>query len=164
MKKTIASIVFIVAFSAYALSQRVNSIDVQNPVKTATAQSAQDLAVAAAASSPPENPAPQPARAPAPKPSGQYKDGVYTGSSVNAYYGYVQVKVTVAGGKISDVAFLDYPRDRGTSREINSQAMPMLKQEAVSVQNANVDGVSGATDTSAAFQRSLASALSQAKA
>jgi uncharacterized protein with FMN-binding domain len=82
---------------------------------------------------------------------------------VDAYYGNVQVQVTVNGGKITDVQFLDYPQDRGTSREINGQATPLLAQEAIAVQNANVDIISGATDTSMAFQQSLAVALSQAK-
>lgn len=40
--------------------------------------------------------------------------------------------------------------------------MPYLKQEALQAQSANVQGISGASDTSAAFQQSLASALAQA--
>lgn len=92
-----------------------------------------------------------------------YKDGSYTGDSANAYYGYIQVKVTIAGSKITDVAFLQYPNDRNTSRAINSQAMPYLKQEAIQAQSSNVDGVSGATDTSQAFVESLASALQKAQ-
>jgi len=60
------------------------------------------------------------------------------------------------------VQFLQYPSDRNTSIRINSRAMPILKQEAISAQNANVNIVSGATDSSQAFQQSLASALSQA--
>ena len=96
--------------------------------------------------------------------SAQYKDGSYTGSSADAYYGYVQVRVTVSGGKLTEVAFLQYPNDRDTSRMINAQAMPYLKQQAIQAQSANVDGVSGATDTSQAFVQSLSSALQQAKA
>lgn len=93
-----------------------------------------------------------------------YKDGSYTGNSADAFYGNIQVKVTVSSGKITDVTFLDYPSDRGTSVRINQQAMPMLKQEAIQAQSAQVDGVSGATDTSQAFIQSLTSALNQAKA
>jgi uncharacterized protein with FMN-binding domain len=92
-----------------------------------------------------------------------YKDGVYTGDVTDAYYGNVQVQTTVAGGKIADVKFLDYPSDRQTSQEINSQAMPYLKQEAIAVQSANVDIVSGATQTSLAFRKSLQSALAKAQ-
>lgn len=108
-------------------------------------------------------PQPTPTAAPIPKPVGQYKDGTYTGNSADAYYGYVQVKVTISGGKISNVKFLDYPSDRSTSREISSFAIPQLTSEAIAAQNANVDIVSGATDTSLAFRQSLGSALAQAK-
>lgn len=95
--------------------------------------------------------------------TGTYKDGTYTGDAADAYYGNIQVQVMVSGGKITDVTFLQYPNDRGESVRINSQAMPMLKQEAIQAQSAQVDGVSGATDTSQAFVQSLTSALNQAK-
>jgi uncharacterized protein with FMN-binding domain len=41
--------------------------------------------------------------------------------------------------------------------------MPLLTQEAIAAQSANVSGVSGASDTSAAFVQSLGDALAQAK-
>jgi uncharacterized protein with FMN-binding domain len=107
-------------------------------------------------------PTPSPAPAPAPQPQGQYKNGQYIGSSADAFYGFVQVKAVISGGKIVDVQFLSYPSDRSTSRQINSQAMPYLIQEAIAAQSANVDIISGATDTSQAFIQSLASALAQA--
>ncbi len=94
---------------------------------------------------------------------GQYRDGQYTGDSTYAYYGNVQVKAIIQSGKIADVQFLDYPQDRSNSRMINSYAMPLLTQEAIQVQNANVDAVSGATFTSQAFVQSLGAALVQAK-
>ena len=97
------------------------------------------------------------------KPAGQYADGSYTGSSANAYYGTVQVKAIIQNDAISNVQFLQYPNDRGTSRSINSYAMPQLIQEAIQSQSANVDAVSGASDTSGAFVQSLTSALAQAK-
>jgi len=99
---------------------------------------------------------------PPPVQTGKFRNGTYVGSVADAFYGNVQVKVTVSGGKISDVQFLDYPQDRNTSRMINSQAIPYLISEAISVQSANVDIISGATDTSMAFQQSLSDALSQA--
>ena len=89
-------------------------------------------------------------------------DGSYTGSSADAYYGTVQVQAIVQGGKLVTVNFLQYPSDRRTSQYINGQAMPMLQTEAIQAQSANVSGVSGATDTSAAFVQSLGSALAQA--
>jgi uncharacterized protein with FMN-binding domain len=92
-----------------------------------------------------------------------YKNGIYTGNVTDAYYGNVQVRATIQGGSITDVAFLQYPNTHSTSVQINDQAMPYLQQEAVQAQSASVNVVSGATDTSMAFQQSLASALMQAQ-
>ena len=91
-----------------------------------------------------------------------YKDGTYTGPVTDAYYGMVQVQAVIQNGKISSVQFLDYPHDRRTSQEINSQAMPWLQQEAIHAQSSNVDIISGATLTSEAFARSLQAALQTA--
>jgi uncharacterized protein with FMN-binding domain len=44
---------------------------------------------------------------------------------------------------------------------ISSSAEPILQQEALSAQSANVDSVSGATFTSASYTQSLQSALDQ---
>ncbi len=96
--------------------------------------------------------------------SGLFKDGTYTGNSVNAYYGNIQVEAIVNNGVLSDVVFLDYPQDRGNSIRVNSYAMPILKSEAIQAQSSNVNIVSGATHSSEAFIKSLTSALSQAKA
>lgn len=93
---------------------------------------------------------------------GKYKDGNYTGSVADAFYGNIQVQAVINGGKITDVIFLQYPSDRSTSRYINSQADPLLAQEAIQIQSANVAGVSGATASSGAFVESLQSALQQA--
>ncbi len=92
----------------------------------------------------------------------KYKDGTYTGNVADAFYGNIQVNAVISGGKIVDVVFLQYPNDRSTSIEINSQAMPILKQEAITSQSANVDGVSGATASSQAFIESLGTALQKA--
>ncbi|HSX09556.1 MAG TPA: FMN-binding protein [Candidatus Saccharimonadales bacterium] len=94
---------------------------------------------------------------------GTYKDGTYTGSTADAFYGTLQVKATIANGKISDVQFLKYPNDQAESIEVNKEAIPTLTQEAIQTQNSKVDIVTGATQTSEAFRVSLASALSQAK-
>jgi uncharacterized protein with FMN-binding domain len=93
---------------------------------------------------------------------GVYKDGTYTGSVADAFYGNIQVQAVIAGGKITDVVFVQYPNDNPTSISVNTQAIPFLKQEALSAQSSHVDIVSGASDSSEAFQQSLASALSQA--
>ena len=98
------------------------------------------------------------------KPTGQYTDGTYTGNAENALYGMVQVQAVIQDGKLAGVNFLQYPSDRKTSQSISNRAMPILKSEAIQAQSANVSIVSGATEISSAFQQSLASALTQAKA
>lgn len=115
------------------------------------------------ATAPPATEPPAPTAPPA-LAAGQYRDGEYTGPVVDAYYGDVQIKAIIQGGKIADVQFLQYPNDRRTSIRINNIAMPYLKTEAIQVQSANVDIISGATLTSEAFAESLQAALDNAKA
>ncbi len=95
--------------------------------------------------------------------TGLYADGSYTGNPADAYYGNVEVRAIVQNGKLADVQFLQYPNDRRNSQYINGYAMPILKSEAIKVQSSKVDIVSGATDTSDAFQQSLHEALIQAQ-
>jgi uncharacterized protein with FMN-binding domain len=95
-------------------------------------------------------------------PSAAYKDGAYTGPVTDAFYGPIQVQAIIKGGRLTDVKFLKYPNDQPNSIAINKQAMPYLKKEAIRAQSAQVDGVSGATDTAQAFIESLSEALRQA--
>ncbi len=152
------------AFFQYRENQPLAVSIVAQPVQS---QSAGSVAVpdnqTPAASAPPPKQTPAPAPAHAPKPAGKFADGTYTGSPADAYYGTIQVEAIIQNGALADVQFLQYPSDRSTSRYINGQAMPYLRQEAIDAQSANVDIVSGATDSSQAFQQSLASALAQAK-
>lgn len=97
-----------------------------------------------------------------PATTGQYKDGSYTGDVANAIYGKLQVVAVISGGAITDVQFPVYPNDSGHSQQVSGMALPILKQEALTAQNANVNIVSGATQTSEAFQESLGIALQQA--
>ena len=97
-------------------------------------------------------------------PGSLYKDGSYTGSVADAQWGYIQVKAIISNGKITNVQFLQYPNERNRSIMINNYADPQLTSEAIAAQSANVDIVTGATDTSQAFIQSLSDALSQAKA
>lgn len=98
-----------------------------------------------------------------PTPSSAFKDGSYTGSTEDAFYGYIQVKAIITGGKLSNIEFLQYPNDNSTSLRINEEALPMLRTEAISAQGTQIDAISGASDTSPAFIKSLANALAQAK-
>ena len=91
-----------------------------------------------------------------------YRDGLYVGAAADAYYGEVQVQANIQSGQLVSVKVLRFPNDRNTSRYINSQAIPVLQQEAVAAQTSHVDTVSGATLTSEAFMQSLSDALGQA--
>jgi len=89
-------------------------------------------------------------------------DGLYTGSAVQTQFGSVQVQVTITGGKLSDVVPLKLT-DRGNrSVQISNQAAPMLRQEVLAAQSAQVDSIGGATYTSQGYLSSLQSALDQA--
>ena len=94
---------------------------------------------------------------------GVYRDGIYRGTAANAYYGIVQLQAIIKGGKLVSVKVLQYPNDRNTSRYINAHALPVLQREAIRAQSAKVDVVSGATLTSDAYAKSLASALTQGR-
>lgn len=93
-----------------------------------------------------------------------FKDGEYTSSVGDAFFGPLQIKITVAQGKVSDVEFLKHPDDRPTSIQINEAAMPTLKQEAIAAQSSDVDNVTGATQTADAFKLLMKEVLQQAKA
>lgn len=85
-----------------------------------------------------------------------------TGEAVNYSYGVLSVSVTAQGGKITNVqiASLD---DGGNfrSQSIDQQSIPILEQEAIQAQSANIQSVSGASYTSAGFEQSLQSALTK---
>ncbi len=144
MKKIILPVLFIIAFSGYAIYLKING-EKLNPLPIPNNNQGMDM-------------------------MGQnnqmmalYKDGSYTGDSVDAYYGNVQVEAVIKNGLITDIQFLDYPKDRSTSLRISNMAMPVLQTETIRAQSANVNIVSGATQTSEGFIRSLSSALALAK-
>lgn len=92
----------------------------------------------------------------------KYKDGIYNGKETSSIYGKAKVQVVISSGKIVDVKFLVFPNDRQTTIEISNSTMPIIKQEVIRVQSANVDTVSGATQTAESFIESIASALAKA--
>lgn len=94
--------------------------------------------------------------------AGSTASGEFSGSRAYAYYGYVQVVAVVKDGRLADVRILEYPHHAGRSQYISSVALPWLVQEAVKVQTARVNLISGATFTSRAFTESLDAALRKA--
>jgi uncharacterized protein with FMN-binding domain len=104
---------------------------------------------------PPATTAPQPA-------STGFKNGTFTGDTIQSMYGPVQAQVVIKSGKIISINFLQYPNDRSASSRKSQMAMPVIKQEVIQSQSANVNTVSGATETSYSFIQSISSALGQA--
>jgi uncharacterized protein with FMN-binding domain len=90
------------------------------------------------------------------------KDGNIQGKKIQYPYGAIQVTLKIDGGSITDVA-ATYPL-AGDSATINPRAIPALKQEVLKAQSDKIAAVSGATYTSAAYLKSLQSALDAAKA
>jgi len=82
------------------------------------------------------------------------------GPAVYYNYGTLSVRVTVSGHRIAKVsiASLDDGNDP-RSQFIDQQSIPLLEQEVMQAQSANIQGVSGASYTSAGFDRSLQGAL-----
>lgn len=94
--------------------------------------------------------------------SGTLSSGTFTGDSVATRWGNVQVQITVKAGKITKSEAIAYPNENPRDVELNNYALPILSQEAVQEQNAQIDFVSGATITSDGYAQSLQSAIDQA--
>ncbi|MFG2168790.1 FMN-binding protein [Micromonospora chersina] len=88
--------------------------------------------------------------------------GTATGSVAQTRWGPVQVRITVSGGKITDVTAVQVPDGNHRDQEINDYAVPILRQEALAAQSARIDTVSGATVTSDGYRESLQSAIDAA--
>ncbi|MFJ4787988.1 FMN-binding protein [Streptomyces sp. NPDC088794] len=89
--------------------------------------------------------------------------GTVDGNPAQTEYGVVQVRLTVAGGKITKAEAIQAPKG-GTSDQKTALAIPKLNQEAVAAQSADIDSVSSATYTSGGYKQSLQSAIDKMKA
>ena len=87
-------------------------------------------------------------------------DRTAVGPAVNYTYGVLSVQVTVSGSKIIDVSIASL-NDGGNARSesIDDESIPILEQEALQAQSANIQAVSGASFTSEGFTESLQGAL-----
>lgn len=85
-----------------------------------------------------------------------------TGSVASTRWGPVQVQLTVKAGTVTEVTVLQQPDGNPRDTEINAQALPVLVQETLSAQSAQIDMVSGATVTSTGYVQSLQAALDAA--
>jgi uncharacterized protein with FMN-binding domain len=144
--------------------------------KTQTQSGVTGASPAAALGSPaPGNDAASPSASASPAASGSAKSGTagsgtagsaaaktVTGAAWPTIYGPVQVKITVADGKITAATAVEYPLDTPRDQQINSYAIPQLNAETVAAGSAQIDTVSGATYTSQGYVGSLQSALDKA--
>lgn len=179
MRKVFSSFVFIVAFATYAVfhthttiaqvernrtvSASSGSIIITNVTTTATTTSTNERHVTLT----PTSKKPTVAKTKMPihvmhAQRGPYVDGVYTGPLADAYYERIKVQVVIKNGMLTKVSFLPFQIYNGTSQAITGYAMPRLRFEALKVQSANVNNISGATEISNAFHSSLAGALLKA--
>ncbi|MFG1870540.1 FMN-binding protein [Micromonospora arborensis] len=87
-----------------------------------------------------------------------------TGPGVDNEYGYVQVQIVVSGNRIVDAVALSLPS--GGESDIHSGDVSGRYDgtggEVVQKQSANVNTVSGATETSNSYKQSLRGAIEQA--
>ena len=87
-------------------------------------------------------------------------NGTFTGPSVFVNYGNVQVKITVVNGRITDAVAVVAPS--GRNDRWTNMAVPILKEQTLKAQSANIQGASGASYTSYGWYTSLQGALAQA--
>jgi uncharacterized protein with FMN-binding domain len=92
-------------------------------------------------------------------PSPSSRETVVNGTVAQTVWGPVQVQVTVSGARITDVIALQVPSGTSMDQEINSFAVPQLRQEVLQAQSARIDAVTGATITSDGYVQSLQAAL-----
>lgn len=85
-----------------------------------------------------------------------------TGPQVVLAHGIVQVRATIVGGRITDVAAVSLPHDNPHSWAGGTYAAAKLRSEVLAKQSAEVDMVSGATYTSHGYISSLQAALDAA--
>ncbi|RQX10356.1 FMN-binding protein [Micromonospora arida] len=87
-----------------------------------------------------------------------------TGNGFDNEYGYVQVQIVVSGNRIVEAVALSLPS--GGESDIHSgdvrDSYDGRGGEVVQKQNANLNTVSGATETSNSYKQSLRSAIEQA--
>jgi uncharacterized protein with FMN-binding domain len=86
----------------------------------------------------------------------------YSGGTASTRWGDVQVTITVADGRITDVRVPVHPSGNGRDLQINSYALPILVRETLDAQSAQIDTVSGATVTTDGYRHSLQAALDAA--
>lgn len=92
------------------------------------------------------------------------ESGTFDGDPVVTRFGAVQVRITVAEGRIASAEALQVPNRDRHDVLVNERAVPILNAEAVEAQSAQVELVSGATLTWQGYTQSLQPAIDRAGA
>lgn len=112
-------------------------------------------------SAPPTTAAPGGSAGTAPTTAAGESPRTATSPLIQYRYGDIELRVTEKGTHLTKIQIVSEGATDPRSAEINAQAIPMLQQQAMTAQSANIDGVSGATFTSIAYDQALQSALDQ---
>ena len=151
---TVSAVVLLFAYHTSTAGSLSASTSTQAPISSSSASG-----------SPPDPATSDPTATPVPSPSTPGTGSASTkfkGPTADTRWGPVQVEITVASGKITDVSVVQYPSGNGRDEQINSYALPILIQDTISAQSAHIDMISGATVTSDGYVRSLQGALDEA--
>lgn len=184
MKKAIPAI----AVSAAGLTWLLHAQGLIDATASPTKAGSTDLATGAPSTGSPTTRATTPTTFPRPVPGGDEEDGgpvranpsssttppstvsgptgsgrTLDGPVIDTKWGPVQVEVVLDGSRIVDVKAPQYPTHARRSQEINDQALPMLHQQVMQAQSAQIDGVGGATYTTDGYVQSLQAALDKAR-
>ncbi len=89
----------------------------------------------------------------------KYVDGVYEGSSTKGLHGEFAIEMTVEGGKITDLQATVNNETPGIGTDVVDKLLP----EVIKKQSADIDGVSGASKTSAAVIDAVGEAIEKAE-
>jgi uncharacterized protein with FMN-binding domain len=92
-----------------------------------------------------------------------FADGSFTSQAVRTNYGGLQVRIVMQKGRIEEVQVLEFPDRTSTSSRMSFEVLPALTAQSVARQDWDVDVISGATQTSIAFQRAMVYALRAAE-
>ena len=94
-----------------------------------------------------------------PTPAGPDAVRSAVGPSEQFGYGVLDVQVAATGSRITDVSVPLLQTAELTSEQISTEAIAMLRAEALSAQGGRIDAISGATYTSEAYIQSLQAAI-----
>lgn len=108
-------------------------------------------------SNPPPRTTSNPPTSPSKPPNGPQD---FIGVAATNKYGTLQVAIRIQGGRIIDAWAVTYPQ--GPSKPYSTAAIPVLREETIAAQSANIAAVSNASFTSASWVTSLQSALTRA--